>query len=77
MSYSRKIIQKFGGINPMARILDIPPSTVQGWKERGVIPARRQVEVIEAARREGIAVSPADFFDMPDEHDGAEIREAS
>ena len=40
-------------------------STVQGWKERGVIPARRANEVLDAARSLGIDLEPADFFDLP------------
>ena len=38
---------------------------VQGWNDRGFIPARRQQEVLDAARRLGIDLTPADFFDLP------------
>ena len=47
----------------MAAILNIPPSTVQSWKYAGVIPARRQAEVLDAARREGVVLTHADFFE--------------
>ncbi len=63
MSYAEQIIKRFGGIRPMAARLNIPPSTVQSWKYAGIIPARRQAEVLEAARRDGIALSHADFFE--------------
>ena len=43
-----KIIDAFGGIRPMAARLDIPVSTVQGWKQRDSIPAGR-MEAIRAA----------------------------
>ena len=33
------------------------PSTVQGWKERGVIPVRQIPSVIEAAESDGVSVS--------------------
>lgn len=47
----------------MASALDIPPSTVQGWKEVGLIPARHQQAVLDAAHAKGIPLSPADFFE--------------
>lgn len=62
MTYAERIVEKFGGTRPMAGLLGIPPSTVQSWKEAGVIPARRQGEVLDAARCEGIDLGPADFF---------------
>ena len=43
------IIEKFGGIRPMATKLNIPVTTVQGWKQRNVIPANRRDEIIAAA----------------------------
>lgn len=66
MTPAEHIISKFGGINPMARKLKIPPSTVQGWKDRGFIPAKRQSEVLERATEEGIELSHADFFEAID-----------
>jgi uroporphyrinogen-III synthase len=42
------IIEKFGGIRPMATKIGVPVTTVQGWKKRGVIPANR-AQLIEAA----------------------------
>ncbi len=63
MSYASKIIAAFGGIRPMAARLGIPPSTVQSWKYAGVIPAQRQAEVLETARRVGIPLNHIDFFE--------------
>lgn len=61
-----RIVEKFGGITAMARALGHRhPTTVQGWKARGVIPARRQQQVLDAARANGIALSPGDFFEAP------------
>jgi NAD(P)H-hydrate epimerase len=68
-----KIIQRFGGIRPMARILTraagrrVPPTTVQGWAQRGIIPASRQGDVLAAAKAEGLALGPEDFFDAAPE----------
>ncbi len=52
------VIQHFGGIRPAAQKLGVPVSTVQGWKERGVIPANRREEVLAAALRHDIAFGP-------------------
>jgi hypothetical protein len=61
------IIEKFGGINPMARALNHRnASTVQGWKECGYIPARQQPRVLRLARSLGIPLMPEDFFDLTD-----------
>ncbi|MDA0786238.1 MAG: mitofilin family membrane protein [Proteobacteria bacterium] len=48
-----RIIDVFGGIRPMAARLDIPVSTVQGWKQRDTIPAGRMAAVRAAAEAEG------------------------
>ncbi|MBT4907272.1 MAG: hypothetical protein HOK98_00210 [Rhodospirillaceae bacterium] len=45
---ANRIIVAFGGIRPMAARLDIPVSTVQGWKQRDSIPAGR-MEAVRAA----------------------------
>lgn len=59
------IKDKFGGIRPMARALRHKShTTVQDWWENGVIPAHRYKEVLAAAKREKIAIKPADL--LPD-----------
>lgn len=45
-----EIIERFGGIRPMASKMDVPVTTVQGWKKRDVIPGSRRHEVLSAAR---------------------------
>ena len=62
-SQADHIIGKFGGISALARALGHKhPTTVQGWKARGVIPAKRQSEVLNKARELGMDVGPQDFF---------------
>lgn len=51
------IIDRFGGIRPMATKMDVPVTTVQGWKKRNVIPANRRSDVVSAAARYNIDVS--------------------
>jgi hypothetical protein len=55
------VIDRFGGIRPMATKLATPVTTVQGWKKRGIIPQIRHAEILTAARREGIALEPAEL----------------
>ena len=61
-----KIIDAFGGISALARAMGHKnPSTVQGWRDRGCVPARQIPSVIAVAERLGAPspLSPADFFD--------------
>lgn len=59
------VIEKFGGISKLARALKHPHvTTVQGWKTRGVIPARQQGAVLKAAEAAGIDITANDLIDM-------------
>lgn len=62
MSSASSIIEKFGGILKAARALEIPASTIQGWKDGGFIPARRQHHVLTTAMRLGIPLTAEDFI---------------
>ena len=52
-------IAAFGGIRPMAARLDVPVSTVQGWKQRDAIPENRVAQIRAAAAADGIDLSAA------------------
>ncbi|MBI1301615.1 MAG: hypothetical protein GC137_08155 [Alphaproteobacteria bacterium] len=56
-----EIIEKFGGIRPMASKIDVAVTTVQGWKKRDVIPANRKQTILDAAIEHQINLS--DYFD--------------
>ena len=59
---AKRIIDKFGGVYPLARALGHKnPTTVQGWLSRGFVPPRQHDPVWEAAKREGIDLSLAGF----------------
>ena len=45
------LIDRFGGLRPMAHQLGVPVSTVQGWKKRGAIPSTRGAEIRAAMTR--------------------------
>lgn len=64
MTPIEQIIEKFGGITGLARALGHKnPTTVQGWKERDVIPAQRIPEVIKAGHANGLELTLDDFFE--------------
>jgi hypothetical protein len=62
MSQATAVVAKFGGIRPMARKLGLKPSTVQGWADSGVIPARRHDAILLKALELNIDLQPSDFF---------------
>lgn len=63
--HAKSIIAKLGGVRAAAALLGKPPSTVSHWIASGFIPAQHQQETLDAARANGIELSPADFFDAP------------
>lgn len=62
MSYAHKIIEKFGGTRALASAMGIPPTTVQSWKDTGLIPAKHQQPILHKARELGFDITPDDFF---------------
>jgi hypothetical protein len=48
------IIDRFGGIRPMAAKVGAPVTTVQGWKKRDVIPGSRRADILKAANENNI-----------------------
>lgn len=51
------VIDRFGGIRPMAAKMRVPVTTVQGWKKRNVIPGNRRADVLLAAQAHHIDLS--------------------
>ncbi len=49
-----RIIERFGGIRPMATKMGIPVTTVQGWKQRNAIPVNRRDDILRVAVENGI-----------------------
>lgn len=58
---AERIIERFGGIRPMASKLEVPVTTVQGWKKRGAIPTNRHLDLLAAAARHDIKLDPAEL----------------
>jgi hypothetical protein len=61
-SPAARIVEKFGGIVAFARKLDKAPSTCHRWLVSGLIPAKHQSAVLEAAKRERIKLRAEDFI---------------
>ena len=51
-----EIIDRFGGIRPMAALIDTPVTTVQGWKKRDVIPGTRRETILQAAQNNNVNI---------------------
>ena len=56
-----RVVGRFGGIRPMAQKLGVAVSTVQGWRERGVIPEARHKDILAAAAANGIELPEAEL----------------
>jgi len=59
---ARAVIEKLGGIRPVARAMGLAHTTVQGWCETGIIPAYRQREVLNLAKTLNKRVTAADLI---------------
>lgn len=57
LTNAETVIERFGGIRPMATKMNVPVTTVQGWKKRNVIPGNRRDDVLDAARVHNIDLS--------------------
>lgn len=57
LKHASAIIERFGGIRPMAAKVGAPVTTVQGWKKRDVIPGSRRDDVLKAANENSIDLS--------------------
>lgn len=65
-----KIFDRFKGTRKLAAALGIPPSTAQRWKQSGVIPSRRQSDILAAASRLGLDITHEDVIGGPSQPKG-------
>lgn len=47
------VVQVFGGVRKLARLLEIDPSTVSRWQSTGRVPSGMQRQVLQLAWDEG------------------------
>lgn len=74
-----RVINKLGGVRAVSLMLGLSPQAIYRWtwpKENfgggGLIPHRRQLELMVAARQRGIELTPEDFF--PRLPNGSEVQ---
>lgn len=48
------LIEKFGGVRPMGRKLEIGPNVISHWRRKNKIPSWRIAQIKEAAKRYNI-----------------------
>lgn len=56
ISNPEELIERFGGIRPMAKKMGTAVTTVQGWKKRNAIPSNRVDEIIKAGEKYDVKV---------------------
>lgn len=62
MTQADRIIDRFGGVRALAGALGHKHhTTVQGWKDRGVIPPRQHQAIWDAAQDVGVGLELRDF----------------
>lgn len=62
MNYAQKIIQRFGGVRALARLMQRPASTVGSWGDRGSIPDEDKVRIMTLSIQQNIKLTAQDFF---------------
>ncbi|HEV2098605.1 MAG TPA: hypothetical protein VGR45_06720 [Stellaceae bacterium] len=60
---AQHIIERFGGLTPLADAAGCGNTVVQGWKERGFIPARRHPKILDAGRALDPPLEMREFFE--------------
>jgi len=53
----------------LSRMMDVPVSTIQGWKERGRIPSWHWKDVLETTKEAGIDVTVEDLVSAEERWD--------
>ena len=56
------VIDKFGGIRPLARALGLSPVSILNWKKRRAVPPRRWREVHAVAGVNGVDLTMAQIM---------------
>lgn len=62
MNYAQKIIQRFGGVRALARLMERPTSTVGSWGDRGSIPDEDKARIMALGEKHDVCLTADDFF---------------
>jgi len=80
---AKRVINKLGGARAVSLMLGVSVQAVYKWLlpisqggAGGLIPARRQIELMVAAAQRGIKLTPEDFFPKAP-NDGNEIQSST
>lgn len=64
MNTAEKIIEKFGGLTPLARMIEKRPSTVAYWAKSGTIPSKWHSTLLNLAQEQGLSLAAQDLIPM-------------
>jgi transposase-like protein len=63
------VIERFGGVCALARVLKKNPSTISRWRKSqldggtgGLVPSRSQSVLLELAKQRGIPLTPSELL---------------
>lgn len=56
------VINLFGGVRPLGRLLQIDPAAITRWRKRGVIPTSSQRKLLEVAWEKGLELDAHDII---------------
>ena len=56
------VINLFGGVRPLGRILQLDPAAITRWRNRGGIPTSSQRKLLEAAWEKGLELDAHDII---------------
>jgi len=78
MNQVERLSARAGSYAKLARLCGVDASRVTRWKKGlGVVPAKHHQKLLDAARRENLPITQADFFDeLPKRRRKAEARAA-
>lgn len=74
LSQADFIIFCFGGIRPTARRLGEMPNTVQQWKKQGFITSSKHQKIIDAAKEDGLPITPESLLYPPNKTQLAKLK---
>lgn len=68
MTPAELVINRFGGVRKLARLLGKDPSTIHRWKQPkerggldGRVPSSQQVKLLDLARAQGVALTAGEL----------------
>jgi hypothetical protein len=76
LSAAEYVISKLGGLTSVSKGLStperrVPPTTVQGWKDRKKIPQDWWLPLIDLAKENGVEITVDDFLREHPENEAA------